>query len=125
MRSSAMSRRVMQNLSGNKIISSLISRLFSSFFFFNDTATTEIYTLSLHDALPICGRRPLLAARRQVDRRHLHGPVPGRSEEHTSELQSRLHLVCRLLLEKKNRLCAATSSRLLLLAQLALAIPRV
>src|SRR2546422_3209621 len=81
--------------------------LSSFFFFFNDTATTEIYTLSLHDALPIlagiprgwwsseggasstaswtpCGRRP-------------------RSEEHTSELQSRLHLVCRLLLEKKKK----------------------
>src|SRR6202051_5416062 len=71
------------------------------FFFFNDTATTEIYTLSLHDALPICGRLGF--------RRHLHGyPVrlPGvlaRSEEHTSELQSHEHLVCRLLLEKKKK----------------------
>src|SRR3712207_8359039 len=88
------------------------------FFFFNDTATTEIYTLSLHDALPIylarlvgcCGRaveeggegdglldelgvglRPLVAANAEVVR----------SEEHTSELQSRQYLVCRLLLEKK------------------------
>src|SRR2546430_3993946 len=85
------------------------------FFFFNDTATTEIYTLSLHDALPICGSA------------ELH-PIPGlegelidvrvetlqlvdrdpdllrqaRSEEHTSELQSQSNLVCRLLLEKKN-----------------------
>src|SRR3712207_9224234 len=93
------------------------------FFFFNDTATTEIYTLSLHDALPIstansdpspspamASSRPnfaLLLAdgaeahEREVDQRRLvaHG---GRSEEHTSELQSRQYLVCRLLLEKKN-----------------------
>src|SRR6266436_9940447 len=68
-------------------------------FFFNDTATTEIYPLSLHDALPISagwlcttGRIPGLL---QV------GHTTWRSEEHTSELQSRLHLVCRLLLEKK------------------------
>src|SRR5215207_11375577 len=72
-----------------------------SFFFFNDTATTEIYTLSLHDALPIwrgCTTWP--------------GPSPAvwgsaapaaRSEEHTSELQSRVDLVCRLLLEKNKR----------------------
>src|SRR2546429_9004732 len=77
-----------------------------TFFFFNDTATTEIYTLSLHDALPICRWRagggrwypspdPAPAAERASRRRP-------RSEEHTSELQSRLHLVCRLLLEKKN-----------------------
>src|SRR5687768_17935755 len=70
-------------------------------FFVNDTETTEIYTLSLHDALPIsswwattappsCSSRP---------------PPCWRSEEHTSELQSRLHLVCRLLLEKKNPQC--------------------
>src|SRR3712207_7307195 len=87
------------------------------FFFFNDTATTEIYTLSLHDALPICPR----AAR--LDRRHPseaevasdmairnpqdlkarlgRGQRLLRSEEHTSELQSRQYLVCRLLLEKK------------------------
>src|SRR6266581_8912922 len=68
------------------------------FFFFNDTATTEIYTLSLHDALPIFHR--------QRHRRHLHRWQPHhrrrrRSEEHTSELQSPVHLVCRLLLEKK------------------------
>src|SRR2546429_10005743 len=76
---------------------------FISFFFFNDTATTEIYTLSLHDALPISG----LAARQRDRGEQCHGePESGpehsdRSEEHTSELQSRLHLVCRLLLEKK------------------------
>src|SRR3712207_7994798 len=103
------------------------------FFFFNDTATTEIYTLSLHDALPILLRALVLAGdddpRRQV--RDAHGRVGGvdvlparagravgvhaqvlvvdldldvlvnRSEEHTSELQSRQYLVCRLLLEKK------------------------
>src|SRR5438876_4389489 len=74
----------------------------SSFFFFNDTATTEIYTLSLHDALPICGRRRrhhrLPRGRRRGSRRRPRGK---RSEEHTSELQSPVHLVCRLLLEKK------------------------
>src|SRR2546422_8296191 len=87
------------------------------FFFFNDTATTEIYTLSLHDALPISAfsrrsrcrsetpggcrwparSRCWCAAVRTSTRR----VRPTRSEEHTSELQSRLHLVCRLLLEKK------------------------
>src|SRR6266511_6438951 len=67
------------------------------FFFFNDTATTEIYTLSLHDALPICHRgRPWHHARGL-------GRRDGRSEEHTSELQSRENLVCRLLLEKKKK----------------------
>src|SRR3712207_7514422 len=74
------------------------------FFFFNDTATTEIYTLSLHDALPICrlhtlptphrGRALTLSIRGTSQR-------TSRSEEHTSELQSRQYLVCRLLLEKK------------------------
>src|SRR5436305_14892521 len=73
-----------------------VYHFFLYFFFFNDTATTEIYTLSLHDALPIssdtlwpgsCPPSP--------------GLDPWRSEEHTSELQSRPHLVCRLLLEKK------------------------
>src|SRR5256885_16861919 len=86
------------------------------FFFFNDTATTEIYTLSLHDALPISaavGHRPGRAA---AEPRHCRAPRParrgrepagpsadplGRSEEHTSELQSPCNLVCRLLLEKK------------------------
>src|SRR2546425_1527674 len=93
------------------------------FFFFNDTATTEIYTLSLHDALPIC----LNDGRNQVSgRTHrdltptrpckvcvlltgsiksglLIEPVRSRSEEHTSELQSLAYLVCRLLLEKKKK----------------------
>src|SRR3712207_8823947 len=95
------------------------------FFFFNDTATTEIYTLSLHDALPISGLllglrmlwrsgSPSMVARRGGG--HVPPPKPGmrsgrrrkgakgagaRSEEHTSELQSRQYLVCRLLLEKK------------------------
>src|SRR3989304_10507702 len=72
-------------------------RLFVVLFFFNDTATTEIYTLSLHDALPIFPWNHLGYA--IADWPFL---VQGaRSEEHTSELQSRLHLVCRLLLEKK------------------------
>src|SRR2546428_5000229 len=92
------------------------------FFFFNDTATTEIYTLSLHDALPIC------SANRAKDGAVKHpenearsssqvltvppvcpvlppgAPANGRSEEHTSELQSRSDLVCRLLLEKKKKI---------------------
>src|SRR2546422_10730756 len=98
----------------------LFSLLFIfSFFFFNDTATTEIYTLSLHDALPIslldffhftaafvgrllqCGHHLgdfFLRSGRSADE--------DRSEEHTSELQSRLHLVCRLLLEKKKKTLA-------------------
>src|SRR3712207_7202484 len=87
------------------------------FFFFNDTATTEIYTLSLHDALPISGRaggrRRVRAAGPAVPARppgadggglrRLRAAHAGaiRSEEHTSELQSRQYLVCRLLLEKK------------------------
>src|SRR2546422_2761505 len=88
------------------------------FFFFNDTATTEIYTLSLHDALPISmessrpgGSRschtPRAGSRfRAGSIRSIHStgrPRRARSEEHTSELQSRLHLVCRLLLEKKKK----------------------
>src|SRR2546422_9400227 len=70
-------------------------------FFFNDTATTEIYTLSLHDALPIfiAFVRPCPSICRGT--RYWRAM---RSEEHTSELQSRLHLVCRLLLEKKKLL---------------------
>src|SRR6476620_12645916 len=67
------------------------------FFFFNDTATTEIYTLSLHDALPIA--RQLV--RQDLDCHFAPEPRIPRSEEHTSELQSRQYLVCRLLLEKK------------------------
>src|SRR3989442_8629440 len=71
------------------------------FFFFNDTATTEIYTLSLHDALPIslvADHQELVAFLGELGHFHMH-----RSEEHTSELQSRPHLVCRLLLEKKKK----------------------
>src|SRR3954465_8935502 len=72
------------------------------FFFFNDTATTEIYTLSLHDALPISNFSPTSAEKNRVP------PTWGescssRSEEHTSELQSHDNLVCRLLLEKKQK----------------------
>src|SRR3712207_3157585 len=77
-------------------------------FFFNDTATTEIYTLSLHDALPISQgaaatlRLPQAAARRERGGGHGGAGHRTRSEEHTSELQSRQYLVCRLLLEKKS-----------------------
>src|SRR2546429_2194988 len=79
-----------------------------TFFFFNDTATTEIYTLSLHDALPICHGERLSAIRPHRCRLlpapdHRRSNPASRSEEHTSELQSRLHLVCRLLLEKKKK----------------------
>src|SRR5690625_7886618 len=78
-------------------------------FFFNDTATTEIYTLSLHDALPICYVQfgsDMLSPHRQDWIVFRNGTIVSfkyRSEEHTSELQSRGHLVCRLLLEKKKR----------------------
>src|SRR5215216_1023225 len=95
--------------------------LFSSsffFFFFNDTATTEIYTLSLHDALPICGRAlPHTERDRSDAATHPADPLRAghRSEEHTSELQSPDHLVCRLLLEKtkrgRRRATASTASR--------------
>src|SRR2546427_10678929 len=84
-------------------------------FFFNDTATTEIYTLSLHDALPICGgsaaidcpepSASLIASRISP----VHKPSR-RSEEHTSELQSQSNLVCRLLLEKKKKPCRTNSN---------------
>src|SRR2546423_6898961 len=87
------------------------------FFFFNDTATTEIYTLSLHDALPICAAWAVgFSERRGTGRRRAHRWCArrrsardpgergaGRSEEHTSELQSLAYLVCRLLLEKKKK----------------------
>src|SRR5688572_32457148 len=89
--------------------------MFFSCFFFNDPATTEIYTLSLHDALPISprfasvqGSRP----HRSKGEHRRHEPLPrgailrwsaSRSEEHTSELQSQSNLVCRLLLEKKKK----------------------
>src|SRR6266704_460130 len=75
--------------------------LFLFFFFFNDTATTEIYTLSLHDALPI--RSPWCASF-SPSIRAPPLPMASRSEEHTSELQSRFDLVCRLLLEKKKKI---------------------
>src|SRR2546422_5742881 len=102
------------------------------FFFFNDTATTEIYTLSLHDALPIFSAHlEGVEVRLQGDRVLLNGRdvtaairtarISGltsrltrhaiRSEEHTSELQSRLHLVCRLLLEKKKKKQKPTRAR--------------
>src|SRR3712207_7616556 len=88
------------------------------FFFFNDTATTEIYTLSLHDALPICTGGPMTVPTTGGASRATPPPPStedtstgqlisqlteqvSRSEEHTSELQSRQYLVCRLLLEKK------------------------
>src|SRR3712207_7337446 len=100
------------------------------FFFFNDTATTEIYTLSLHDALPIFSRifGPNATSSATVSEKiwwsgfwktyptswpsrrspcfTVSSPFTRRSEEHTSELQSRQYLVCRLLLEKKNTVCA-------------------
>src|SRR5687767_15494036 len=79
-------------------------------FFFNGTATTEIYTLSLHDALPISrlaadapAPEPGVADRQSHAHRKPRPAAPARSEEHTSELQSLAYLVCRLLLEKKNR----------------------
>src|SRR5438105_14461605 len=82
-------------------------------FFFTDTATPEIYTLSLHDALPISSN---LAVCWRIDwgttalRNGSLKPNPsGRSEEHTSELQSRVDLVCRLLLEKKKMTTDLTS----------------
>src|ERR1035441_242288 len=77
--------------------------------FFNDTATTEIYTLSLHDALPILSAATSPIARGVLRQHREIRPLAGhRSEEHTSELQSLSHLVCRLLLETKNSLRAAT-----------------
>src|SRR5688572_33034199 len=92
--------------------------IFLLFFFFNDTATTEIYTLSLHDALPILvlfEPRTELGGGGEVDRFHSvilardcsastgRSAAGRRSEEHTSELQSQSNLVCRLLLEKKKK----------------------
>src|SRR3954468_25113045 len=74
-------------------------------FFFNDTATTEIYTLSLHDALPICPG-PLRSRTDFASEISGAREISERSEEHTSELQSRRDLVCRLLLEKKMRTAA-------------------
>src|SRR2546426_4260782 len=84
-----------------------LSVLLSFFFFFNDTATTEIYTLSLHDALPISRSRSMPGITPAVDtvtrRRESPYALSSRSEEHTSELQSPCNLVCRLLLEKKKK----------------------
>src|SRR5256885_9149641 len=95
-------------------------------FFFNDTATTEIYTLSLHDALPIFPRVAVLRITMSSPHRPLTRPVYKaihrpltvfgvdrrlfRSEEHTSELQSPCNLVCRLLLEKKNKCSVVLST---------------
>src|SRR5688572_31274431 len=78
------------------------------FFFFNDTATTEIYTLSLHDALPISDRLTALSQKETIDDdidpiSSIVEEIVKRSEEHTSELQSQSNLVCRLLLEKKKK----------------------
>src|SRR3989475_11916525 len=104
----------------------MCSSFFRFFFFFNDTATTEIYTLSLHDALPILTpegwvaegtvwnvfwwngdwlRTPALdvGILPGIGRARVLELVTGRSEEHTSELQSQSNLVCRLLLEKKKK----------------------
>src|SRR5687767_15236678 len=78
---------------------------FFFFFFFNDTATTEIYTLSLHDALPIFAAATALfwLLLHQISSVWLDVALRPRSEEHTSELQSLAYLVCRLLLEKKKK----------------------
>src|SRR2546430_12507961 len=97
----------------------ILKMLFSFFFFFNDTATTEIYTLSLHDALPIWRRDAFHSPRRSGDclehRRSdstgVGRTTVGRSEEHTSELQSQSNLVCRLLLEKKKKNTSAASTK--------------
>src|SRR3712207_7433102 len=97
------------------------------FFFFNDTATTEIYTLSLHDALPISKHPVPPISRDGPSESHQPGPAMSRwaqdrsatncsrnrSEEHTSELQSRQYLVCRLLLEKKKTLKQSQPSELM------------
>src|SRR2546430_15477572 len=95
----------------------LIPSSFKLFFFFNDTATTEIYTLSLHDALPISAApaaaqgsdslsvaRRIVAATSLAAKEYATGVPARRSEEHTSELQSQSNLVCRLLLEKKKNI---------------------
>src|SRR5437763_10798765 len=77
---------------------------FFFFFFFNDPATTEIYTLSLHDALPIFPAKPGATVRRRARCWRCARMRKLRSEEHTSELQSPMYLVCRLLLEKKKNI---------------------
>src|ERR1039457_7636074 len=86
----------------------MLRSLVTCLFFFNDTATTEIYTLSLHDALPICDRSGGGNSPRDGDER---GAPDQRSEEHTSELQSPCNLGCRLLLAKKKKSRHLTSSR--------------
>src|SRR6266404_9321268 len=91
----------------------LLSFFINFFFFFNDTATTEIYTLSLHDALPI--RRAARGCCGSPDPRgrpdgNARSGAGGRSEEHTSELQSLAYLVCRLLLEKKKKISCSIHS---------------
>src|SRR5205823_14785739 len=100
-----------------KVLSKQLIILIYNLFLFNNTATTELYTLSLHDALPICAGAGARSARREGIRglgRRRARPAPSlprhqgtrpspRSEEHTSELQSLAYLVCRLLLEKKNK----------------------
>src|SRR5438132_9154778 len=87
------------------VVFHFLSLLYFLFFFFNDTATTEIYTLSLHDALPISARAgsgPDGGAK-PAGEPDVHRAGSARSEEHTSELQSHSDLVCRLLLEKKKK----------------------
>src|SRR5258707_14434149 len=101
------------------IMSSASRSSASLFFFFNDTATTEIYTLSLHDALPICmgsaGQGKMTThSQKKLDESDLiefRNRFNLRSEEHTSELQSRQYLVCRLLLEKKKKIKKLTNYR--------------
>src|SRR5690348_18143128 len=107
----------------------LYSVVFSCFFFFfNDTATTEIYTLSLHDALPIY-QVALAGVDHELGRHaeRLERVPQLRSEEHTSELQSPVHLVCRLLLEKKKKnikktITHVTNTRLALMNQPSISI---
>src|SRR5258708_40241880 len=89
------------NLLTSFFFSVLTFSLFFFFFFFNDTATTEIYTLSLHDALPIFAVIVTAVCAMTAQPVFCMPCSPPRSEEHTSELQSPDHLVCRLLLEKK------------------------
>src|SRR5438067_9956942 len=98
------------------------SYLFFFFFFFNDTATTEIYTLSLHDALPISSGMSLpryCTNGLPFDCSTWRTSISSRSEEHTSELQSRFDLVCRLLLEKKKK---KTNTRTLVPCQVSVSI---
>src|SRR2546422_5054966 len=117
---------------GSRFLLSVSLYRSSFFFFFNDTATTEIYTLSLHDALPISSP-PTPTAPRATARAFARPPgstchpTPcagsgSRSEEHTSELQSRLHLVCRLLLEKQNSSQCSRQSIIIASALITLAI---